>query len=148
MADRGHGILLAGAVNVPPHAPLTAPQIQYQLADAGVTGCLFPIKTSLEKSAWCVGNLPCCARGVLMRKQPVRIACPGEALCSGPCRTDFVQNELNRRRIGPAGKDLATIMYTSELLATPRGSCLTHANLLSNACAVNESARATLTPFC
>jgi len=28
-------ILTAGAVNLPPHAPLTAPQIHYQLADAG-----------------------------------------------------------------------------------------------------------------
>src|SRR3954454_21267009 len=31
------GLLAAGAVNVPPHAPLTARQVQYQLADAGVT---------------------------------------------------------------------------------------------------------------
>src|SRR6266851_6109258 len=30
-------ILTAGAVNVPPHAPLTARQIQYELADAGVS---------------------------------------------------------------------------------------------------------------
>ena len=30
-------ILLAAAVNVPPHAPLSASQIHYQLADAGVT---------------------------------------------------------------------------------------------------------------
>src|SRR4051794_25856891 len=29
-------ILTAGAVNMPPHAPLTAPQILYQLRDAGV----------------------------------------------------------------------------------------------------------------
>ena len=30
------GLLAAGAVNVPPHAPLTARQIHFQLADAGV----------------------------------------------------------------------------------------------------------------
>src|SRR5262249_55183444 len=29
------GILTAAAVNVPPHAPLTAKQVQFQLADAG-----------------------------------------------------------------------------------------------------------------
>src|SRR4051812_4603045 len=31
------GLLTAAAVNVPPHAPLTARQIQFQLFDAGVT---------------------------------------------------------------------------------------------------------------
>src|SRR5437763_1602883 len=30
-------LLAAGAVNVPPHAPLTARQVEYQLADAGVS---------------------------------------------------------------------------------------------------------------
>src|SRR5258707_5055454 len=29
------GLLTAGAVNVPPHAPLTGRQVQYQLSDAG-----------------------------------------------------------------------------------------------------------------
>ena len=30
------GILAAAAINVPPHAPLTARQIHFQLADAGI----------------------------------------------------------------------------------------------------------------
>ena len=30
------GIMAAGAVNVPPHAPLTARQVHFQLDDAGV----------------------------------------------------------------------------------------------------------------
>src|SRR5262249_44810847 len=31
------GILAAGAINVPPHCPLTARQVQFQFEDAGVT---------------------------------------------------------------------------------------------------------------
>ena len=42
-------ILAAAAVNVPPHAPLTARQIQFQLQDAGVRWLIVSTHAQLEK---------------------------------------------------------------------------------------------------
>jgi long-chain acyl-CoA synthetase len=42
-------ILAVGAVNVPPHAPLTARQVQYQLADADVRWLFVSSAAQLDK---------------------------------------------------------------------------------------------------
>src|SRR5205807_6271114 len=52
------GILLAGAVNVPPHAPLTARQIQYQLDDAGANWLFVSTLAQLEKVRQIRAELP------------------------------------------------------------------------------------------
>src|SRR5438270_12007702 len=51
-------ILAAGAVNVPPHAPLTARQIQFELADAGVTWVIVSTAGQLEKVLQVRDELP------------------------------------------------------------------------------------------
>src|SRR5207248_5099629 len=43
------GILAAGAVNVCPHAPLTARQVHYQLADAGVRWLFVSTREQMNK---------------------------------------------------------------------------------------------------
>ena len=43
------GILGAAAVNVPPHAPLTAPQVRYQLEDAGARWLFVSTLAQLDK---------------------------------------------------------------------------------------------------
>src|SRR5438309_811721 len=43
------GILAAGAVNVPPHAPLTAAQVEYQLTHAGARWVFVSGREQLEK---------------------------------------------------------------------------------------------------
>src|ERR1700756_5602957 len=52
------GILAAAAVNVPPHAPLTARQIHFQLADAGVSWLFVSTAEQLAKVRQIRGELP------------------------------------------------------------------------------------------
>src|SRR5436305_741183 len=51
-------ILSAGAVNVPPHAPLTARQIHYQLADAGARWLFVSSAAQLDKIRQIRAELP------------------------------------------------------------------------------------------
>ncbi len=52
------GIVTAAAVNVPPHAPLTARQIHYQLADAGVCWLFVSTRDQLDKALSVLSELP------------------------------------------------------------------------------------------
>src|SRR5438105_4875977 len=58
-------ILAAGAGNVPPHAPLTAAQIQFQLADAGVNWLFVSGAGQLEKVRQFASALPT-LRGIVV----------------------------------------------------------------------------------
>src|SRR5579871_2926168 len=51
-------ILTAGAINVPPHAPLTARQILFQLADAEVNFLFISNRTQLDKIRQILAQLP------------------------------------------------------------------------------------------
>src|ERR671938_559715 len=52
------GILAAAAVNVPPHAPLTARQVHFQLADAGVCWLFVSTAEQLAKVRQVRAELP------------------------------------------------------------------------------------------
>ncbi|GIW82016.1 MAG: hypothetical protein KatS3mg105_3823 [Gemmatales bacterium] len=52
------GILAAAAVNVPPHAPLTAKQIAFQLDDAGVRFLFVSNAQQLDKIKAILHGLP------------------------------------------------------------------------------------------
>ena len=52
------GILAVGAVNVPPHAPLTARQVHYELTNAGVRWLFVSNQEQLEKVRQIRGELP------------------------------------------------------------------------------------------
>jgi long-chain acyl-CoA synthetase len=130
-------ILAAAAVNVPPHAPLTARQVHYQLADAGASWLFVSTAEQLDKVRQVRAELPR-LRGVVVFDG--RAAGPGAASWAG-----FLQRgrralprlaaELSRREAGLGPDDLATIMYTSGTTGDPKGVMLTHGNLLSNAAA-------------
>lgn len=136
------GILLAAAVNVPPHAPLTAPQIHYQLADAGVTWLFVSTPAQLAKIRQIRSKLPG-LRGVVVFD---RGAAGGEEISwrnflqRGRSLLSACDAELKKRCEALKPDDLATIMYTSGTTGNPKGVMLTHNNLLSNATAVNEMA--------
>src|SRR5262249_51370281 len=52
------GVLTAGAVNVTPHAPLTARQVQYELADSGASWLFISTRAQLDKIEQVRADLP------------------------------------------------------------------------------------------
>jgi long-chain acyl-CoA synthetase len=135
------GILAAGAVNVPPHAPLTAQQVHYQFADAGVGWLFLATREQLAKLHGARRGLPG-LRGVVLFDR----SAGGDALSwqgflqGGRQALDRHAAELARREAALGLDDLATIMYTSGTTGNPKGVMLTHGNLLSNAAACAEAA--------
>jgi long-chain acyl-CoA synthetase len=138
------GILTAGAVNVPPHAPLTARQVAFQLADAGVSWLFISTPEQYDKILQVREELPA-LRGVVVF-EPCSAPSPAGLerwhwptfLQRGRQALPRVQAELARRDAALGPDHLATIMYTSGTTGNPKGVMLTHGNLVSNACAADS----------
>src|SRR5262249_54532265 len=146
------GLMSAAAINVPPHAPLTARQVHFQLHDAGARWLFVSTRVQLEKMLAVLPELPALKGVVLFDRDPDAVAIAAHRILSlsayhlviqswdgflqhgrqalGKNRTELVQREK-----ALAADDLATIMYTSGTTGNPKGVMLTHANLLSNALA-------------
>ena len=125
MADLA--VLLAGAVTVSPHAPLTARQAHYQLHDAGAVWCFVSDAAQAAKLRSVRGDLPA-LRGIVSFS-PVEGAEGWHAFQRrGAGRAGEIERRLGL--VGPG--DLATVMYTSGTTGNPKGVMLTHGNLLSN----------------
>jgi long-chain acyl-CoA synthetase len=131
------GILTAGAVNVPPHTPLSAAQVHYQLADAGARWAFVSTAHQLDKINQVRRDLPA-LEGVVVFDPPTDggDALPWEEfLRRGRLALGRVKDELARREGALRPDDLATVMYTSGTTGNPKGVMLTHGNLISNAAA-------------
>ena len=120
-------ILLAGAVTVSPHAPLTAAQVHYQLRDAGAVRCFVSDAAQGTKLNSIRGDLPD-LRGAASFS-PVEGVENWRAFAR---RGAGWEGEIERRLASIRPDDLATVMYTSGTTGNPKGVMLTHGNLLSN----------------
>jgi long-chain acyl-CoA synthetase len=136
------GILAAAAVNVPPHAPLTAAQVHYQLADAGCRWLFLSTTAQLEKLNSVLAELSD-IKGIVVfdavhpvtpSPRPPVITWAG-FLQRGRRLVARRQAELKEREAALQRDDLSTIMYTSGTTGNPKGVMLTHGNLLSNVAA-------------
>jgi len=137
-----YGILSAGAINVPLHAPLTAPQAAYQLSHSESRGIFVSSQAQADKLAAIIDQLP--KLEFVVSFEPI----------NGPSRLHYLTfdglkqrgwmsgkdglEEILRREAKITGDDLATIMYTSGTTGNPKGVMLSHGNLLSNALAACE----------
>jgi long-chain acyl-CoA synthetase len=129
------GLLAAAAVNVPPHAPLTAKQVRFQLEDAGVSWLFVSTREQLAKVLEFRASVPF-LRGIVVFDAGAAgaYATAWRAfLQRGRQALPRVEAELRRREKALQPDDLATIMYTSGTTGNPKGVMLTHDNLLSNA---------------
>lgn len=135
------GIMSAGGVNVPPHAPLTAKQVQFQLADAGVRWLFVSNREQLDKIRQVRHELPELGKVIIFERGA---AADGAVTWDGFLQKGRrclagLQEELRRREQVLQTDDLATLMYTSGTTGNPKGVMLTHGNLLSNARAADAA---------
>ncbi len=134
------GIMTAGAVNVPPHCPLSARQVHFQFTDAGVRWIFVSTAEQLEKIQQVRDELPLVEGIVLFDRSPLaqeghgrdRITSWEWFLQHGRQITARMASELARREEELTPDKLATIMYTSGTTGNPKGVMLTHGNLVSN----------------
>jgi long-chain acyl-CoA synthetase len=127
-------ILSIGAINVPLHAPLTADQVRYQLADAGARFIFVSSFSQYEKIQQICDGLPS-LRGIVM-DAPIWQG----FLQRGRLAPAYVKEALRGREANLTPSDVATIIYTSGTTGNPKGVMLTHGNLFSNALAFTEVA--------
>lgn len=140
MAD--YAILSAGAVNVPLHAPLTAPQAAYQLGHSETRGIFVSSQSQADKVAAILGKLPqlefIVAFDPIVPPARLRHLSMEGLKHRGWRRGAAGLEEILRREAAITGENLATIMYTSGTTGNPKGVMLSHGNLLSNALATFE----------
>jgi len=131
--------LCAGAADATIYATLTAPQVQYILADSESKVVFVSNAAQAAKVAEVRHNLPLLQHVVRFDPAPV----PGttsldELRAKGKQALAADREAVRRRAAEVTGGDLATLIYTSGTTGDPKGVMLTHANLLHNVLAAEK----------
>ena len=131
--------LCAGAADATIYATLTAPQVQYILADSESKVVFVSNPAQAAKVAEVRRHLPLLQHVVRFDPAPV----PGtmsldELRAKGKEALAADREAVRRRAADVAGGDLATLIYTSGTTGDPKGVMLTHANLLHNVLAAEK----------
>jgi len=131
--------LCAGAADATIYATLTAPQVQYILADSEAKAVFVSNAAQAAKVAEVRAQLPHLQHVVRFDQAPAagttsldELRAKGrEALGADP-------DAVRRRAAEVRGDDLATLIYTSGTTGDPKGVMLTHGNLLHNVLAAEK----------
>ncbi len=134
-------IQFARAIHVPIHAPLTGPQVAYQIKDSGARIVLVSTDEQARKLAATCDALPDgltivsfdSTTTVVGDKQPIVFA----DVCASNQDTGDSMVASALQRI--TADSLATILYTSGTTGEPKGVMLSQRNLTSNTLATIES---------
>ena len=141
-------IQFIGAVHVPVHAPLTGPQIAYQINDSGARVVVVSGDEQAEKLDRCCGELS--SDLTFVTYDPCR------PVGGKPPRAwAELTADASERSLGPAPLDaMATILYTSGTTGEPKGVMLSQRNLVTNTLATlqafeqrTDDTRLTFLPF-
>ncbi len=132
------GLLTAGGTNVPIHAPLTAKQVAYQIADSGASIVAVSSDEQLAKVVEATRDQPGVKHVIAFDK----VDAPADAGWAFHHWADLIEDAAASPTLAKMPEqglatvtpdDLVTIMYTSGTTGEPKGVMLTHSNLTSNA---------------
>jgi long-chain acyl-CoA synthetase len=138
------GMLAAGVVTVPMHAPLSPKQVEYELHHSDSRGVFVSNQAQANKVLEILDGVPNLEflisfdhvdTGGRIRTIPFR------SLCQNGFRTGQAgKRQVIERELATKTDDLATIIYTSGTTGMPKGVMLSHGNLLYNTqCVYNVS---------
>ncbi len=140
------GILSAGAVDVPLHAPLAPKQVEYQLGHSEARGVIVSDQAQADKVLEVVASLPNLEFLISFEPLEPQSALPNWTwagfLQAGRNLGESGQESVRQREQTVTGESLATIIYTSGTTGNPKGVMLSHSNLHSNSEAMLASGAA------
>ena len=128
------GISQIGAITVPVYPTISIEDYVYIFNDAEIKYCFVSDKGLYEKLLQVKEKVSSLIE-IFTFDEVENVRNWSEILHLG---NDFSQEEVENRKKGIKGEDLATIIYTSGTTGSPKGVMLTHKNIISNVLGVEN----------